>query len=68
MHDDGVPLHSAPPEPPAAGEAPPATDDANTESFFSSRVDPHWGHRVPFHSVDRTRISLSAEQASQWNS
>jgi hypothetical protein len=65
MQDDGVPLQSAAPPPPAPAGDPPATDDAKTESFFSKRVDPHFGHRVPFHSVDRTRISLSTEQASQ---
>lgn len=65
MHDDGVPLQSAPPAPP---DSPPAVDEAKTESFFSRRVDPHLGQRVPFHSVDRTRISLSVEQAPQWNS
>jgi|GEM_PF-2619130 len=65
MQDDGVPLQSAPPEPAATAESPPAMDDANTENFFSRRVDLHFGHRVPFHSVDRTRISLSAEHASQ---
>jgi len=60
-----VPLHSAPAEPP---ESPPAVEDANTDSFFDKRVDPHRGQRVPFHSVERTRISLSDEHASQWNS
>jgi hypothetical protein len=65
MHDDGVPLHSAPPPAAAPAPTPPATDDANTESFFSNRVEPHFGQRVPFHSLERTRISLSQEQASQ---
>ncbi len=65
MHDDGVPLQSAPPEPAAPDDDPPAIDDAKTENFFSSLVDPHFGHLVPFQSSERTRISLSTEHASQ---
>jgi len=65
MHDDGFPLHSAPP---AGAAPPPPVEDANTENFFSNRVDPHFGQRVPFHLLLRTRISLSALHASQWNS
>ncbi len=68
MQEEGVPLQSAPPDEPTPAESPPATDEAKTESFFANRVDPHFGHRVPFQSVDRTRISLSTVQASQWNS
>jgi hypothetical protein len=44
---------------------PAATDDAKTDSFFTSFVEPHLGHFVPFHSLERTRISLSFSQCSQ---
>jgi len=49
-------------------EPPPPFDDANTENFFSRRVEPHFGQRVPFQSEDRTRISLSTSHEAQWNS
>jgi hypothetical protein len=39
--------------------------EANTESFFASRVEPHFGHFAPFQSLDRTRISLSHSHFSQ---
>jgi len=39
--------------------------DANTESFFSSLVDPQCGHWVPFHTVERTSTSLSRSQSPQ---
>lgn len=60
-----MPLQSPPP-PDIAVEAPePPPDEAKTDNFFSSRVDPHFGHRVPFHSLERTSTSLSASQAAQ---
>jgi hypothetical protein len=34
-------------------------EDAKTESFFWSFVDPQCGHLVPFHSLERTNTSLS---------
>lgn len=34
-------------------------DEAKTDSFFVSRVEPQCGHCVPFQSLDRTSISLS---------
>jgi hypothetical protein len=40
-------------------------DDAKTESFFESFFDPQCGHSVPFHSWERTRISLSFSHFSQ---
>lgn len=59
-----MPLQSAPPE--AAPEpAGPAPEEANTESFFSSFVEPHCGQRVPFQSLERTSTSLSVSQARQ---
>lgn len=67
MQDDGLPAQSPPP-PLGALDAEPAVDDANTENFFSSRVDPHFGQRVPFQSDERTRISLSTSHDAQWNS
>jgi hypothetical protein len=45
-----------------AGASPPSVPppaDANTESFLVKRVDPQQGHGVPFHLLDRTRISVS---------
>jgi hypothetical protein len=42
--------------------------EAKTDNFFSRRVDPQWGHFVPFQSLDRTRISLSLPHLSQANS
>jgi hypothetical protein len=32
---------------------------AKEESFFDSFAEPQWGHLVPFHLLERTRISLS---------
>jgi hypothetical protein len=40
-------------------------DDANTERLFFNLELPQWGHLVPFHSLERTRISLSRSQPSQ---
>ena len=39
--------------------------EANTESFLASFVEPHCGHFVPFHVMERTRISLSRSHFSQ---
>jgi len=39
--------------------------EANTESLFSSLVEPQCGQGVPFHSVDRTSTSLSRSQSLQ---
>jgi hypothetical protein len=65
MQEEGVPLHSGPP---LLSLPAPALAEAKTESFLTSRVEPHRGQRVPFHSLERTRISLSASHALQWNS
>jgi hypothetical protein len=43
----------------------PAALEANTENFLESRVEPQFGHLVPFHSLERTRISLSFAHFSQ---
>ena len=56
----GVPLHEG--ASPALSLPP---EEANTESFFESRVEPQWGHSVPFHSIERTRISLSRSHFPQ---
>jgi hypothetical protein len=58
----GVPVHDGP-----SLAAPPA-EEANTESFLMSLVEPHAGHFVPFQSFERTRISLSFPHFSQLNS
>jgi hypothetical protein len=39
--------------------------EAKTESFFCNFTEPQCGHFVPFHSLERTRISLSRLQLSQ---
>jgi hypothetical protein len=39
--------------------------EAKTESFLVNFTDPQCGHGVPFHSLERTRISLSRSQLSQ---
>jgi hypothetical protein len=44
---------------------PPLLLEANVENFFSSRLDPQWGHLAPFQSLDRTRISLSLSHFPQ---
>jgi hypothetical protein len=43
----------------------PAPLEANTESFFCSFTEPHCGHFVPFHSLERTSTSLSRLQSLQ---
>lgn len=69
MQEPGFPLQSAPePAPALPGDEAPAVAEAKTENFFSRRVEPHRGQRVPFQSEERTRISLSVSQAAQWNS
>jgi hypothetical protein len=40
-------------------------DEAKTESFFSSFVEPQCGHFAPFQRLERTRISLSLSHFSQ---
>jgi hypothetical protein len=42
-----------------------ATLEANTESFLESFFEPHLGHGVPSHLLERTRISLSTPHLSQ---
>jgi len=42
-----------------------AVDAANTDSFFTSFVDPHSGHFAPFQSEERTSTSLSFPHALQ---
>jgi len=37
--------------------------DANTENFFASFFEPHFGHFVPAQSMDRTSTSLSFSQS-----
>ena len=49
----------------AAGLAPPAVAEANTENFFVSFVEPQFGHGVPCQSLERMRISLSVAHCSQ---
>lgn len=43
-------------------------DEAKTDSFFSNFTEPQWGHFVPSHALERTRISLSRSHPAQWNS
>jgi hypothetical protein len=57
-HELGFPPHAA-----ASEESPPP--EANTDSFFVNRFDPHLGHGVPFHLLERMRTSLSAPHFPQ---
>jgi hypothetical protein len=43
----------------------PAMAEAKEENFFWILADPQRGHLVPFQSLDRNRISLSASHLSQ---
>jgi len=61
-HELGFPLHDGP------SLLSPPPEDAKTDSFFVSLVEPHAGHFVPFQSFERTRISLSFPHFSQLNS
>jgi hypothetical protein len=49
----------------AVSEESPAPLDANTDNFFVNRFDPHLGHGVPVHWLERTSISLSAPHFPQ---
>jgi hypothetical protein len=57
--DEGFPVQAG------ASPAVPALAEANTESLFSSFVEPQCGHFVPFQLLDRARISLSFSHFSQ---
>jgi hypothetical protein len=43
----------------------PPPEEAKTESFLESRGEPQCGHFVPFHLLERTRISLSRSHFPQ---
>ena len=58
-HDLGTAEHDGA-SPPA-----PAEEEANTDNFLASFVEPQRGHFVPCQSVDRTRISLSCSHFAQ---
>jgi hypothetical protein len=55
----GFPLQAA------DSEAPLPPLEAKTERFFVKRFDPHLGQGVPFHLLERTRISLSVPHCAQ---
>ena len=59
--------HEPEPLPPQGGASltPAATEDANTESFFDSLVEPQCGHLVPRQRLERTSNSLSFSHFSQ---
>jgi hypothetical protein len=40
-------------------------EEANTESLLESFAEPQCGHVVPFHLLERTKISLSCSHFSQ---
>jgi hypothetical protein len=42
-----------------------APAEAKTESFLESLGEPQCGHLVPFHLLERTKISLSCSHLSQ---
>jgi hypothetical protein len=54
----GLPEHAGP-------SSAPLEVEANTESFFCSLVEPHFGQCVPRQSVERTSTSLSLSQSAQ---
>jgi hypothetical protein len=57
-HELGLPVQvGAPPSP--------ATDEAKTDNFLESFVEPQCGHLAPFHLLERTRISLSRSHFPQ---
>ncbi len=58
----GTPEHDGPSAPPP--DAPAATA-AKDDIFFSRRVDPHFGHTVPFQFEERTKSSWSFPQSWQ---
>jgi hypothetical protein len=60
-----IPQDRGLPEQAGASEESLAPLEANTDSFFFNRFDPHWGHGVPVHLLERTRISLSAPHFPQ---
>jgi hypothetical protein len=59
-----IPQERGLPEQPAGSEASPPPE-AKTDNFFDSFFDPHFGQGVPFHLLERTRISLSAQHFPQ---
>jgi len=59
QHEPGLPLQGL-----LSGDPPPALE-AKTDIFLVNRFAPHWGHAVPCHRLERTRISLSAPHFSQ---
>ena len=43
----------------------PPTEEAKTDNILESLAEPQCGHLVPFHLLERTRISLSCSHLSQ---
>jgi hypothetical protein len=43
----------------------PPPEEAKTDNCLESLADPQCGHLVPFHLLERTRISLSCSHFSQ---
>jgi hypothetical protein len=43
----------------------PPVEEAKTENFLESLVEPHRGHLAPFQSGERTKTSLSHSHCSQ---
>jgi hypothetical protein len=56
-HERGLPVHT--------GASFVSVVEAKTENFFFNFGEPHSGHLVPFHLLERTRISLSRSHFSQ---
>jgi hypothetical protein len=59
-----IPQERGLPEQAAASEESPPLD-AKTDNFFVRFFDPHFGQSVPFHLLERTRISLSTPHFPQ---
>jgi hypothetical protein len=58
-HELGVPVQAE-----ASAEFSPPLE-ANTDSFFVKRLDPHFGQAVPSQRLERTRISESTPHFPQ---
>jgi hypothetical protein len=70
------PQHPPPPQEPRPHDPPPLHErlalawlppmaEANTDNILESFAEPQCGHFVPFHLLERTKISLSCSQLSQ---
>jgi hypothetical protein len=59
-HDLGLPVQDG-----SSVALLPPVEEAKTENFLESLVEPHRGHLVPFQLGERTKTSLSRSHCSQ---